>query len=120
VASNFDHIVVVTPYDNTCGYSGVGWVGANGVRFNGTLDHGVIDHELGHNLGLWHAGTLDCGGGAIGASCTRVDCGDRYDVMGGATAYHHFNAAHKQKLGWLASCRLTRCARSRPARRRSP
>src|SRR5262249_4062502 len=42
VASNFDSIIVYTPADGACGYSGIGWVGGGGLRINGSLSTGVI------------------------------------------------------------------------------
>jgi hypothetical protein len=103
VASNYDHLVVYTPAftGSGCGFSGVAWVGANGVLLNGTISRGVATHELGHNLGLWHAGTLDCGAQVVGGTCTRYDYGDPFDVMGQASANRQFNAPHKATVGWI-------------------
>ena len=70
---------------------------------NGNINPGVADHELGHNLGLRHAGTLDCGTQIIGGTCTRSDYGDPFDVMGNAGANHHYSASHKAAIGYLAS-----------------
>ena len=54
-ASDFDHLVVYTPAQ-ACDFGGIGWVGQNGVFLNGESAPGLMEHELGHNLGLWHAG----------------------------------------------------------------
>lgn len=60
----------------------------------------TIAHELGHNFGLLHSQTIDCGTQVLGASCTTKSYGDPADTMGyGATA--HFNAFQKELLGWL-------------------
>ena len=80
VASKYDHLVVYTP-DQGCGFSGIGWVGFNGVFLNGDSAPGVMEHELGHNLGLWHAGHSACGAKSLAASCVDV-YGDVTDVMG--------------------------------------
>jgi hypothetical protein len=73
------------------------------IGLNGNINPGVADHELGHNLGLRHAGTLDCGTQIIGGSCTRSDYGDPFDVMGNASANHHYSANHKAAIGYLAA-----------------
>jgi hypothetical protein len=112
VRSHFDHIAVITPYDEDCGYAGIAWVRRRGTRINGEFmddpsimprARGVIEHELGHNLGNYHAGTLACGNKSLATSCTRVDYGDHMDVMGRSFYRRHFNAFHKNLVGWLPS-----------------
>jgi hypothetical protein len=103
VASNYQHVVYATPGLSSCGFSGIAWIGQSGVWLNGNISPGVADHELGHNLGLRHAGTLDCGTQIIGGTCTRSDYGDPYDTMGQAGANHHYNANHKAAIGYLAA-----------------
>ena len=97
-AADYDHIVVYTPRISICGFSGTAWVGANGVLLNGTISASTAEHELGHNLGLWHAGS--CAGANVTSSCVS-DYGDMTDVMGASTANHGFNAEHKRMIGWL-------------------
>jgi hypothetical protein len=100
VHSNYQHVVVVSA-DAGCGFSGIAWIGANGVWLEGTDYQGVAEHELGHNLGLYHAGSLACGGQSIGGTCSRADYGDPFDVMGSAGSNHHYNAPHLRALGYL-------------------
>lgn len=70
------------------------WIMGNG------FSAGTIAHELGHNFGLLHSQTIDCGTQVLGASCTTKSYGDPADTMGyGATS--HFNAFQKELLGWL-------------------
>ena len=106
VASNFDNLVIHTPEFSGagCGFAGIAWVGQNGVMLKGSVSNnvGVASHELGHNMGLWHSGSMDCHGVTIAASCSVIDYGDPYDVMGDAYGGHHYNGAHKYKLGWMA------------------
>ncbi len=67
----------------------------------------TITHELGHNLGIWHA-NLFTGCKEIQIILNRpphyLECtkeyGDLYDPMGTGDA-RHFNAVHKEKLGWI-------------------
>ena len=99
VASNFDHLVVYTPHQ-ACDFGGIGWVGQNGVFLNGDTAPGLMEHELGHNLGLWHAGQYACATAKLAASCLTV-YGDGTDVMGDPYSNHGYNAEHKYALGWI-------------------
>ena len=101
VASDYDSLVVYAPAQ-ACDFAGIAWVGANGVFLNGTVDRGVMEHELGHNLGLLHAGEYECGVAPLSASCL-VDYGDPTDVMGAASTNYGYDAQHKYALGWLPS-----------------
>jgi len=102
--SNYNRHVYVFP-SNSCGWWGLGSVGGNPsqawvqTKYGFTL--GVVGHEMGHNLGLWHSHSMDCGTGAIAASgCSTSDYGDTFDLMGGSRTAH-FNAFQKERLGWL-------------------
>ncbi len=97
VSSDFDNVVVYTPRFNGsgCGFSGMGWVGASGVLLNGAMGISVAAHELGHNLGLWHAGIPGCS-----ASNVMACYGDPYDTMGNLGS-RTYNGPHKYTLGWL-------------------
>ena len=99
VASNFDHLVVIEPAQG-CGFGGIGWVGSNGVFLNGSATPGVMEHELGHNLGLWHAGAYACGAQAVSTGCL-AEYGDPTDVMGSPYLGHGYNAEHKHQIGWI-------------------
>ena len=86
---------------NACSWWGLGTVGGNPSRawINGSLQLRVVGHEMGHNLGLYHSHSLDCGSAVIASSCTASEYGDTLDIMG-ASAYH-YNAFQKERLGWL-------------------
>ena len=101
VASDYDHLVVYTP-PQPCDFGGIGWVGQNGVFLNGETAPGLMEHELGHNLGLWHAGEYACASTKLAATCLTV-YGDDTDVMGNPYANHGYNAEHKYTLGWIPS-----------------
>ena len=67
---------------------------------------GLVIHELGHNLGVHHANYLACSDVSIEydvSECTYLAYADSYDVMGRWYAPMHFNAPHKETLGWLSS-----------------
>ena len=86
---------------NACSWWGLGSLGGtpSNAWVNGPFELRVVGHEIGHNLGLGHAASLDCGPESLGASCTVSEYGDTSDIMG-ASAFH-FQAFHKERLGWL-------------------
>lgn len=80
------------------------WNDASGTAegaFDGVEGIETTVHELGHNLGLWHANRLNCGADVLGESCSLVGYGDFYDAMGSSAVAPHFNAFHKERLGWV-------------------
>ncbi|MBM3224424.1 MAG: hypothetical protein FJZ47_11565, partial [Candidatus Tectomicrobia bacterium] len=87
---------------NACTWWGLGSVGGKPSQawINGSLTLKVVSHEMGHNFGLYHAHSLDCGSTVLGTACTASDYGDTIDTMGNP-ASGHFNAFHKERLGWL-------------------
>jgi hypothetical protein len=88
---------------NGCGWWGLGTVGGypSMAWVNGSFQTGVVAHEMGHNLGLYHSHALECGNVTLASSCTNVEYGDVLDAMGSAVPPRHFNAAQKERLGWL-------------------
>jgi hypothetical protein len=46
---------------------------------------------------------LDCGTEVLGANCVTVGYADVYDSMGSSSIGPHFNAFHKERLGWISS-----------------
>jgi hypothetical protein len=86
---------------NACTWWGLGSVGGNHSKawINGSLQLRVVAHEMGHNLGLYHSHSLDCGAAVIGGTCTSSDYGDSFDTMGSSS--YHYNAYQKERLGWL-------------------
>jgi M6 family metalloprotease-like protein len=110
--TRFGRIVIYEtsgPNSATGGFAGLGTVGGNPSYswLTGVPAVALIAHELGHNFGLMHANRFECGAGiAVSATCPVVEYGDPYDTMGqsfttNGFASPHFNAYHKDKLGWL-------------------
>ncbi|WP_119719166.1 NEW3 domain-containing protein [Cognatilysobacter tabacisoli] len=100
----FDRVVYVMP-DNVCsgaGYnSGADTLPARTWLLSNNLSTRLFAHEMGHNFSLLHSQSLDCGATVLGGTCTASSYGDPADTMGGG-ATPHFNAVHKDKLGWFA------------------
>ena len=125
-AINFNQYnrIVLSISNPSCGSGGIGSIRTQGVStqdgtqqlsiswdFNNALGSltagkigGVALHEYGHNIGVWHANSLECGAESIGSDeCTSPEYGDPSDVMGNSGGYGHFNGVHKDILGWLGS-----------------
>jgi hypothetical protein len=101
-------VVYLFPNLSSCGWSGLAYVSSPHWAFiNGTAAFGtlVVSHEMGHNFGLLHAGSLNCGVAVIGGSCGVAEYGDPWDTMGNQRAMH-FNAYQKSEISFIASSAL--------------
>ena len=83
-----------------CGWAGLAYVGWGRAWSNGVNALWVYGHELGHNFGLYHAGSVNCGSQVLGGSCGVSEYGDPFDVMGNIRQMH-FNAMQKSLLNWI-------------------
>ncbi|MFD0485549.1 hypothetical protein ACFQ46_23405 [Kineococcus sp. GCM10028916] len=110
-----EHLLIVAPAAGSCSY-GLGTVGdafSGGLAFVTGTDQSVVAHELGHNLGLDHAGSVSApassGRSDVTFSDTGIEAGarfdpygDTYDVMGysGSTSgMGNLNVVHRDQLG---------------------
>ncbi|MEO8507878.1 MAG: Ig-like domain repeat protein [Betaproteobacteria bacterium] len=89
----------------SCGWAGLGYIGWERAYTNGTAALWVVGHELGHNFGLYHAGSLDCGAATIlpiaPSGCSVTEYGDPFDIMGNQRPMH-LAAYQKLLLGYIA------------------
>jgi hypothetical protein len=104
--AGYTNYMLVFPFQNACGWGGVGNVGGSNTWVNGTLTTYVATHELGHNFGVHHATSLSCTDSrgtrvSFSDDCTSNEYGDPYDVMG--TGLSHTSNWHRRELGFLDS-----------------
>ncbi len=109
-----------TEYDSTIWYygseipnCGYGW-GSQGtwdrpqgnVWFNGGVFPTAIPHEMGHNLGLLHASSIDCGDVPLAdnpLTCSTEEYGNPISIMGNL-GVGHMMGIEKWYFGWFGGC----------------
>lgn len=108
IDDNQQPIVIIAPFGPVpCGWVGYS-AGYNHLIAVSTSAPGflrAVAHELGHDLGLLHASSYDCGTVAVAvntSACQMDEYGDTYDVMGSdIPGVADFNGVQKEFLGWL-------------------
>ena len=100
--ATYDHVVYAFPKSASCPWGGLGNLPGRRSWTNGYIAGGVVEHELGHNFGVHHASSKGCGTATLGTSCSVLEYGDPFDVMGKAWMNRHMNVFHKAQLGWLS------------------
>jgi DNA-binding beta-propeller fold protein YncE len=100
-------------WDTQDGTVAMGWAQAN-INTDLSSVWRYYTHEFGHNQGLGHADSLDCGDDAIrsdnlattpgtvsAGGCQWREYRDRFDTMGFGGEGTHYNAPHKFMLGFF-------------------
>ena len=97
--SNYKNKFYVMPHNSACGWMGLAYVGSPYQAWSNGYNSGqVYTHEMGHNFGLYHAGSASC----LSAGCSVAEYGDPYNTMGNK-AMMHYDSAQKARLGWIPS-----------------
>lgn len=104
-SADYQHVMYVFPGQAVCGWAGLAYLPGKESWINGDLSARVTAHELGHNLGLHHAGSWFCRGVSgqavpISSDCQVNEYNDPFDVMGNWGS-RHSNGWHLQRLGVL-------------------
>ena len=99
----YDHIAIVHPTDPDCAWGGLGFMPGRDTWVNARpADIRILAHELGHNLGVHHAGALTCDdAGApspLAGTCVNSEYGDPLSVMGHSRS-HLLSNWHRTQLG---------------------
>jgi hypothetical protein len=119
------HLVVMVPFGDPC----PGWANGEqpgdpdegGRSFQPGPDAYYLVHELGHNLSLPHAFSVQCAttwdypSSPLPAGCSREEYGNLTEIMGGAGALPPLSAPSLARLGTLANTRQPVCGAPRTA-----
>jgi MYXO-CTERM domain-containing protein len=112
---NYDHwMSYIGQNYQECPWGGIGGSGtparpAYGSWYNASTSCVVLNQEVGHNLGMAHAGTLDCGTAILNddpLTCSGTEYGSRISPMGGGCL--HLNAYDKWYQGFFGGCNAVR------------
>jgi hypothetical protein len=105
VAGSYQHVIYIFP-QRSCPWSGLAYLPGTESWINGQPSTLVTAHELGHNLGLNHAGSWNCTSGGVAvtlsANCSVSEYNDPFDVMGNHAA-RHSHGWHLERLGYLGA-----------------
>jgi chitodextrinase len=103
--TKYSNIVFIWPQEASCGWGGTGTLLGKTSWINGYVGVRPLAHELGHNLGVHHAGSLECYVSGVRVTisnpetCDRLEYGDPFSVMGSST--RDWTNWNRGQLGWI-------------------
>lgn len=101
--SSYQHFIYMFPA-NACPWFASATIGPipTDMWIKGQPTVKRVAHEFGHNLGLLHSRSYDCGTvESICSNGTYDEWGDHFDLMGDGEITQHLNVYQKERLGWL-------------------
>jgi hypothetical protein len=123
---DYDHIVTIVPKSCGSDWSGA-WAYVGSIRDDGTLRFsqvsmykdnvitmGFLVHELGHNLGMNHARSMNCGSSPYtpkGSGCKFDEYGNYNDPMGNGEGVY-FGAPYQRFMGWVGASHIATAGKS--------
>lgn len=99
---NYDHVMFIFPFLGVCPYAGLGMLYGGITWAFGYTTLQNLGHEIGHNLGLDHAGGYSCGAQQIAppANCSFSQYANPWDLMGNQATFD-LTVQHKFGLGFI-------------------
>jgi hypothetical protein len=105
-----DQYAFVFSQTKLCAWAGLGEIGtptkpARNTWYNGTIACVATVQEPGHNYGMVHSSSMNCGSVTFAddlSQCTHSEYGDKFDTMG--SGCRHMNVYQKQYEGWFDGC----------------
>ncbi len=100
--NSYTHVMYIFPSLAPCSFIGLGEIYGDQSWIFGYTTLQNTAHEMGHNLGMDHAGAYSCGGQAIAApaNCSFSPYGNPWDTMGNQASFN-LTAPHKFGLGFI-------------------
>jgi hypothetical protein len=118
-----EHLMAMVPHNDACEQF------SNASEGQGVNDGGFVfieqdipttlSHELGHNMSLFHASSVQCSDAwdydenAMPATCARDEYGNDADLMGGAHTFLPFTAGTLDRLGLISHRVVPTCGSAR-------
>jgi hypothetical protein len=118
------HLLALVPDGGQCGGSSNASQGdgmnSGGMVYIANMTPAIIAHELGHNLSLSHASSVQCSTGwdfdatrGLPSACTRLEYGNESDLMGSSYAFYSFSAPSLDRLGLISHEAVPTCGGAR-------
>lgn len=118
------HLMAFVPDGKQCSPVATGSlpssVNTGGVTYIMNPLPAIVAHELGHNLTLYHASSIQCQSSwdfdattGLPTSCTRTEYGNTTDLMGSSYAFYPLSAPSLDRLGLISHRAVPKCGATR-------